>query len=73
MKLTTFNVFFHRLVLSFLPLRPSGTQQKAVGELYGPLMIVFTLVAILLMGMKDSGHTVVRIAQQLIFASFEGN
>ncbi|XP_071796426.1 protein YIPF3-like isoform X2 [Asterias amurensis] len=48
----------HRLVLSFLPLRPSGTQQKAVGELYGPLMIVFTLVAILLMGMKDSGHTV---------------
>ncbi len=48
----------HRLVLSFLPLRPSGSQQKAVGELYGPLMIVFTLVAILLMGMKDSGHTV---------------
>ncbi|XP_038053460.1 protein YIPF3-like [Patiria miniata] len=48
----------HRLVLSLLPLRPSGTAQKAVGELYGPLMIVFTLVAILLMGMKDAGHTV---------------
>ncbi|XP_022094205.1 protein YIPF3-like isoform X2 [Acanthaster planci] len=48
----------HRLVLSLLPLRPSSTPQKAVGELYGPLMIVLTLVAILLMGMKDAGHTV---------------
>ena len=33
--------------------------QKVVGELYGPLMVVFTLIAVLLYGMKDSGHTVV--------------
>uniref|UniRef100_A0A3B3CS69 Protein YIPF3 n=1 Tax=Oryzias melastigma TaxID=30732 RepID=A0A3B3CS69_ORYME len=36
---------------------PSGT--KIAGELYGPLMLVFTLVAILLHGMKTSG-TVIR-------------
>uniref|UniRef100_A0A8C9T7A3 Protein YIPF3 n=1 Tax=Scleropages formosus TaxID=113540 RepID=A0A8C9T7A3_SCLFO len=34
-------------------------QQKIAGELYGPLMLVFTLVAILLHGMKTSG-TVIR-------------
>ena len=34
--------------------------QTVVGELYGPLMLVFTLIAILLFGMKTSGHTVVR-------------
>uniref|UniRef100_A0A3Q1JPP2 Protein YIPF3 n=1 Tax=Anabas testudineus TaxID=64144 RepID=A0A3Q1JPP2_ANATE len=33
--------------------------QKIAGELYGPLMLVFTLVAILLHGMKTSG-TVIR-------------
>ena len=33
--------------------------QTVVGELYGPLMLVFTLIAILLFGMKTSGHTVV--------------
>ena len=29
------------------------------GELYGPLMLVLTLIAILLFSMKSSGHTVV--------------
>uniref|UniRef100_A0A8B9HNT7 Protein YIPF3 n=1 Tax=Astyanax mexicanus TaxID=7994 RepID=A0A8B9HNT7_ASTMX len=33
--------------------------QKVAGELYGPMMLVFTLVAILLHGMKTSG-TVIR-------------
>ncbi|XP_071839708.1 protein YIPF3-like isoform X2 [Apostichopus japonicus] len=47
-----------RLLFSFIPRRPSGTPQKVPAELYGPVMIVFTLVAILLMGMKDGGHTV---------------
>lgn len=34
--------------------------QKIAGELYGPLMLVFTLVAILLHGMKTSGTVIVR-------------
>lgn len=34
--------------------------QKVAGELYGPLMLVFTLVAILLHGMKTSGTVIVR-------------
>jgi len=33
--------------------------QKVPRELYGPTMIVFTLIAILLYQMKTSGHTVV--------------
>ncbi|KAJ8021350.1 Protein YIPF3 [Holothuria leucospilota] len=47
-----------RLLFSFIPRKPSGTPQKVPAELYGPVMIVFTLVAILLMGMKDAGRTV---------------
>ena len=35
--------------------------QTVVGELYGPMMLVFTLIAILLFSMKTSGHTVVRL------------
>lgn len=38
----------------------SGVLQKVAGELYGPLMLVFTLVAILLHGMKTSGTVIVR-------------
>lgn len=34
--------------------------QKIAGELYGPLMLVFTLVAILLQGMKTSNTQIVR-------------
>lgn len=33
--------------------------QMIPGELYGPLMLVFTLITLLLFGMKTSGHTVV--------------
>jgi len=33
--------------------------QRVPRELYGPTMIVFTLIAILLYQMKTSGHTVV--------------
>lgn len=34
--------------------------QTVPGELYGPVMILFTLVALLLFSMKVSQHTVVR-------------
>ncbi|XP_030848858.1 protein YIPF3 isoform X2 [Strongylocentrotus purpuratus] len=47
-----------RLLFSFVPRKLTGNPQKVVGELYGPLMVVFTLIAILLYGMKDSGHIV---------------
>ncbi|XP_077469960.1 protein YIPF3 isoform X2 [Stigmatopora argus] len=47
-----------RLLESLLPVRAIHFPQIA-GELYGPLMLVFTLVAILLHGMKTSG-TVIR-------------
>ena len=43
-----------------LPFLSLPIQQDAPSELYGPTMLVFTLVAILLYGMKTSGHTVVR-------------
>ncbi|XP_042339397.1 protein YIPF3, partial [Plectropomus leopardus] len=42
-----------------IPVRMINFPQKIAGELYGPLMLVFTLVAILLHGMKTSG-TVIR-------------
>ncbi|XP_061694149.1 protein YIPF3 isoform X2 [Syngnathoides biaculeatus] len=48
-----------RLMESVLPIRMINFPQKIAGELYGPLMLVFTLVAILLHGMKTSG-TVIR-------------
>ncbi|XP_071486267.1 protein YIPF3-like [Diadema antillarum] len=47
-----------RLLFSLVPRKLTGNPQKVVGELYGPLMNVFTLIAVLLYGMKDSGHTV---------------
>nr|XP_054757622.1 protein YIPF3-like [Lytechinus pictus] len=43
-----------RLLFSFVPRKLTGNPQKVVGELYGPLMVVFTLIAVLLYGMKDS-------------------
>ncbi|XP_062896629.1 protein YIPF3 isoform X1 [Mobula hypostoma] len=49
----------NRLVESLIPVRMITFPQKVAGELYGPLMLVFTLVAILLHGMKTSG-TVIR-------------
>ncbi|KAK6489222.1 protein YIPF3-like [Huso huso] len=49
----------NRLLESLIPVRIINFPQKIAGELYGPLMLVFTLVAILLHGMKTSG-TVIR-------------
>ncbi|XP_077437524.1 protein YIPF3 isoform X1 [Vanacampus margaritifer] len=48
-----------RLLESLIPVRMISFPQKIAGELYGPLMLVLTLVAILLHGMKTSG-TVIR-------------
>ncbi|TSK42132.1 Protein YIPF3 [Bagarius yarrelli] len=39
--------------------------QKIAGELYGPLMLVFTLVAILLHGMKTSGTVIITMLQMM--------
>lgn len=58
--------FFHLGFVFFLfwlwsrALTMSVVLQKVAGELYGPLMLVFTLVAILLHGMKTSGTVIVR-------------
>ncbi|XP_058410272.1 protein YIPF3 isoform X2 [Diceros bicornis minor] len=43
-----------RLLESMIPIKMVNFPQKIAGELYGPLMLVFTLVAILLHGMKTS-------------------
>jgi len=48
-------VLIQRLISSFIPARTFSTPHKIPGELYGPLMTVFTLIAILLMNMKTSG------------------
>ncbi|KAI1240721.1 hypothetical protein IHE44_0009161 [Lamprotornis superbus] len=50
-----------RLILleSMIPVKMINFPQKIAGELYGPLMLVFTLVAILLHGMKTS-DTIIR-------------
>ncbi|ELW66009.1 Protein YIPF3 [Tupaia chinensis] len=48
-----------RLLESMIPIKMVNFPQKIAGELYGPLMLVFTLVAILLHGMKTS-DTIIR-------------
>ncbi|XP_038617214.1 protein YIPF3 [Tachyglossus aculeatus] len=48
-----------RLLESLMPIKMVNFPQKIAGELYGPLMLVFTLVAILLHGMKTS-DTIIR-------------
>ncbi|XP_039087132.1 protein YIPF3 isoform X2 [Hyaena hyaena] len=48
-----------RLLESMIPVKMVNFPQKIAGELYGPLMLVFTLVAILLHGMKTS-DTIIR-------------
>ncbi|XP_025937022.1 protein YIPF3 isoform X2 [Apteryx rowi] len=48
-----------RLLESMIPVKMINFPQKIAGELYGPLMLVFTLVAILLHGMKTS-DTIIR-------------
>ncbi|XP_014661383.1 PREDICTED: protein YIPF3-like isoform X2 [Priapulus caudatus] len=47
-----------RLLHSLIPKRPREGPMTTPGELYGPLMVVFSLIALLLYGMKSSGHTV---------------
>uniref|UniRef100_A0A5F9DKI5 Protein YIPF3 n=1 Tax=Oryctolagus cuniculus TaxID=9986 RepID=A0A5F9DKI5_RABIT len=47
------------LLESMIPIKMVNFPQKIAGELYGPLMLVFTLVAILLHGMKTS-DTIIR-------------
>ncbi|CAB1343573.1 unnamed protein product, partial [Coregonus sp. 'balchen'] len=48
----------NRLIESMIPVRMINFPQKIAGELYGPMMLVFTLVAILLHGMKTSGTVI---------------
>ncbi|XP_068597424.1 protein YIPF3 [Brachionichthys hirsutus] len=48
-----------RLIESMIPVRMINFPQKIAGELYGPLMLVFTLVAILLQGMKTSDTVII--------------
>lgn len=48
-----------RLMESLIPIRMISFPQKIAGELYGPLMLVFTLVAILLQGMKTSNTQII--------------
>ena len=47
-------------------------RQTVVGELYGPMMLVFTLIAILLFSMKTSGHTVVRLHVLITIVDWKG-
>lgn len=52
------NILLQRVAKSFVPIRSLSTPQKIPSELYGPLMTVLTLIAILLMSMKTSGTVV---------------
>lgn len=47
-----------RLINSIIPKFSSGSKPVLISELYGPLMLVLTLIALLLYGMKSSGHIV---------------
>ncbi|KAF3841604.1 hypothetical protein F7725_023555 [Dissostichus mawsoni] len=53
------------LIESMIPVRMINFPQKIAGELYGPLMLVFTLVAILLHGMKTSDTVIITMLQTL--------
>uniref|UniRef100_A0A915PY45 Protein YIPF3 n=1 Tax=Setaria digitata TaxID=48799 RepID=A0A915PY45_9BILA len=46
----------NRLIQSFIPRKPS--QMNVSSDMYGPTMIILTLVALLLYSMKSSGYTV---------------
>uniref|UniRef100_A0A8C2DK93 Protein YIPF3 n=1 Tax=Cyprinus carpio TaxID=7962 RepID=A0A8C2DK93_CYPCA len=56
----------NRLIESLIPVRIINFPQKVAGELYGPMMLVFTMVAILLHGMKTSGTVI------LVLYTFQG-
>jgi len=47
-----------RTINSLVPKVPTATPLKVHTELYGPTMLVLTLIALLLYEMKSSGHTV---------------
>ncbi|KAK6191451.1 hypothetical protein SNE40_003138 [Patella caerulea] len=47
-----------RLIYSLIPQRPTTQRQRVHKELYGPLMVIFTLIALLLFQMKTSDHKV---------------
>ncbi|XP_052064299.1 protein YIPF3-like isoform X1 [Mytilus californianus] len=47
-----------RLLFSLLPQKPSDQKQRVPRELYGPLMVVFTMIALLLFQMKTAEHKV---------------
>ena len=43
----------NRLLASFVPVLPTAKKQPSIpGDLYGPCMVIFTLIAILLCQMK---------------------
>jgi len=49
----------NRLLASFVPVLPTAKKQPSIpGDLYGPCMLIFTLIAILLFQMKVSSHRV---------------
>jgi len=49
----------NRLLASFVPVLPTAKKQPSIpGDLYGPCMVIFTLIAILLFQMKVSSHRV---------------
>ncbi|KAK6973142.1 protein YIPF3 [Biomphalaria glabrata] len=47
-----------RLLYSLIPIKPSDQRQQVPKELYGPSMVVLTLIAILLYQMKTAQHKV---------------
>ncbi|KAJ8299025.1 hypothetical protein KUTeg_023085 [Tegillarca granosa] len=57
-----FNVEPHevraRLLMSLIPQKPTNERQRVYRELYGPLMVIFTLIALLLFQMKTAEHKV---------------
>uniref|UniRef100_A0ACB8GBM7 Protein yipf3 n=1 Tax=Sphaerodactylus townsendi TaxID=933632 RepID=A0ACB8GBM7_9SAUR len=58
------------LLESMIPMKMINFPQKIAGELYGPLMLVFTLVAILLHGMKTS-DTIITYNLEEVIADLE--
>ncbi|NP_001400973.1 protein YIPF3 isoform 3 [Mus musculus] len=59
-----------RLLESMIPIKMVNFPQKVAGELYGPLMLVFTLVAILLHGMKTSDTIIITMLQMLALLGY---
>ncbi|XP_041365998.1 protein YIPF3-like isoform X2 [Gigantopelta aegis] len=47
-----------RLLFSLMPSKPTSERQRVPKELYGPTMVIFTLVALLLFQMKTAEHKV---------------